>query len=71
MRGHDADTASKVSRSEPNGRCCDTLQPRGLASETLCKPKRAGPPHVAKRQSPRGGKIAMQRERDEILTQAA
>nr|WP_314377289.1 hypothetical protein [uncultured Campylobacter sp.] len=42
-----------------------------LASGTLCKPKRAGPPHVAKRQSLQGGKIATQRERDEILTQAA
>ena len=71
MRGRDADTASKVSRAEPNERCCDTLQPRGLASETLCKPKRADLPHVAKRQSLQGGKIATQRERDEILTQAA
>ncbi|WP_298957297.1 hypothetical protein [uncultured Campylobacter sp.] len=42
-----------------------------LASKTLCKPKRAVLPHIAKRQSPRGGKIATQRERDEILTQAA
>ncbi|WP_297942655.1 hypothetical protein [uncultured Campylobacter sp.] len=42
--------------------------PKRLASETLCKPKRAVPPHVAKRQSPRDGKIATQRERDEILT---
>ncbi|MFC2528271.1 MAG: hypothetical protein ACFNVQ_04255 [Campylobacter sp.] len=71
MRGCDADTTSKVSRAEPNEHYCDTLQPRGLANETLCKPKRAGPPHVAKRQSLQGGKIATQRERDEILTQAA
>ncbi|WP_297949896.1 hypothetical protein [uncultured Campylobacter sp.] len=41
-----------------------------LANETLRKPKRAGPPHIAKRQSLQGGKIATQRERDEILTQA-
>ncbi|WP_314987026.1 hypothetical protein [uncultured Campylobacter sp.] len=45
--------------------------PKRLAGKTLCKPKRAGLPHVAKRQSPRGGKIATQRERDEILMQAA
>ena len=45
--------------------------PKRLASETLRKPKRAGLPHVAKRQSLQGGKIATQRERDEILTQAA
>nr|WP_314381603.1 hypothetical protein [uncultured Campylobacter sp.] len=32
--------------------------PKRLANETLCKPKRAGPPHVAKRQSLQGGKIA-------------
>nr|WP_314522208.1 hypothetical protein [uncultured Campylobacter sp.] len=32
--------------------------PKRLASKTLCKPKRAGPPHVAKRQSLQGGKIA-------------
>ena len=56
MRGCDADTTSKVSRAEPNERYCDTLQPRGLANETLRKPKRAGPPHVAKRQSLQGGK---------------
>nr|WP_315010210.1 hypothetical protein [uncultured Campylobacter sp.] len=45
--------------------------PKRLANETLRKPKRADPSHVAKRQSPRGGKIVTQRERDEILTQAA
>ncbi|MBF0985104.1 MAG: hypothetical protein HXK63_08225 [Campylobacter sp.] len=45
--------------------------PKRLASETLRKPKCAGPPHVAKRQSLQGGNIATQRERDEILTQAA
>ena len=42
--------------------------PKRLASETLRKPKHAVLPHVAKRQSLQGGKIAMQRERDEILT---
>ncbi|EEV16351.1 hypothetical protein CAMGR0001_2049 [Campylobacter gracilis RM3268] len=30
--------------------------PKRLASETLCKPKRAGLPHVAKRQSLRGAR---------------
>nr|WP_314234179.1 hypothetical protein [uncultured Campylobacter sp.] len=45
--------------------------PKRLASETLRKPKHAVPPHVAKRQSLQGGKIATQRERNEILTQAA
>ena len=71
MRGRDADTASKVSRAEPNGRRRSTSQPRGLANETLRKPKRADPPHVVKRQSLQSGEIATQQERDEILTQTA